>query len=125
MIIGGHGIWIIVLLLLGTFLTVFYSCRIRFFILFNLIKSESMFLSVEGDKSMLKGMLTLSPFSIFGGMWISWNIMRSRPLIFIPNWIKILILATVMSAIFMYILKFSDKNTAPENSIFAWFMRNI
>jgi len=115
----------IILLLLGTFLTVFYSCRMRFFILFNLMKSESIFLSLEGDKSMLKGILTLSPFSIFGGMWISWNIMRSRPLIFIPNWIKILILATVMSAILIYILKFSDKNTAPENSIFAWFMRNI
>merc|ERR1712142_402399 len=53
------------------FLTVFYSCRIRFFILFNLIKSESIFLSQDGDKRMLKGIIFLCPFSIIGGILIS------------------------------------------------------
>merc|ERR1711936_1052468 len=70
-IIGGHGPLIIFILSVGTFLTVFYSCRIRFFILFNLIKSESIFLSQDGDKRMLKGIIFLCPFSIIGGILIS------------------------------------------------------
>lgn len=70
-IIGGQGPLIIFILSVGTFLTVFYSCRIRFSILFNLIKSESIFLSQDGDKRMLKGIIFLCPFSIIGGILIS------------------------------------------------------
>ena len=35
------------------------------------IKSESIFLSQDGDKRMLKGIIFLCPFSIIGGILIS------------------------------------------------------
>jgi len=124
-IIGGQGPLIIFILSVGTFLTVFYSCRIRFFILFNLIKSESIFLSQDGDKRMLKGIIFLCPFSIIGGILISWNIISRRSHIFIPSWIKILILIIIRLAIAVYYISFCKNNPSSKNSIYRWFMGNI
>ena len=124
-VMSGHGATIIFILLVGTFLTVFYSCRIRFFILFNFMKSESIFLSLEGDLRMLKGITLLCPSSIFGGMLIRWRIISTNRLILIPYWIKILIPAVVRGAIFIYLISYINNNFASKTSISTWFMRNI
>merc|ERR1719281_2064643 len=65
---------IILIILVGTFLTVAYSCQMRFLLGLNLVKSERCFLINDNDIFMLIGIILLFPASIFGGIKLSWNI---------------------------------------------------
>jgi hypothetical protein len=74
---------------------------------------------------MLKGIIFLCPFSIIGGILISWNIISRRSHIFIPSWIKILILIIIRLAIAVHYISFCKNNPSSKNSIYRWFMGNI
>merc|ERR1712012_379555 len=71
MFIGSKNFLVIFLLILGTGLTVIYSCRLNFLVALNFIKLESYYFISESSKLMLAGMFFLLPFSIMGGIIIS------------------------------------------------------
>merc|ERR1712173_53615 len=75
---------IIMNILVGTFLTVAYSCRMRFLLGLNLVKSERCFLMNDNDIFMLIGIILLFPASIFGGIKLSWNIFSYNRIVFLP-----------------------------------------
>merc|ERR1719456_419939 len=75
---------IILIILVGTFLTVAYSCRMRFLLGLNLVKSERCFLMNDNDIFMLIGIILLFPASIFGGIKLSWNIFSYNRIVFLP-----------------------------------------
>merc|ERR1711955_145162 len=83
-IIRGLNILIILIILVGTFLTVAYSCRMRFLLGLNLVKSEKCFLINDNDIFMLIGIILLFPASIFGGIKLSWNIFSYNRIVFLP-----------------------------------------
>merc|ERR1712117_693646 len=83
-IIRGLNILIILIILVGTFLTVAYSCRMRFLLGLNLVKSERCFLINDNDIFMLIGIILLFPASIFGGIKLSWNIFSYNRIVFLP-----------------------------------------
>merc|ERR1712241_781844 len=72
------------IILVGTFLTVAYSCRMRFLLGLNLVKSERCFLMNDNDIFMLIGIILLFPASIFGGIKLSWNIFSYNRIVFLP-----------------------------------------
>merc|ERR1719348_2889932 len=82
--LGIIKILIILIILVGTFLTVAYSCRIRFLLGLNLVKSERCFLINDNDIFMLIGIILLFPASIFGGIKLSWNIFSYNRIVFLP-----------------------------------------
>merc|ERR1712054_294504 len=63
--------FIFFLVIVGTFLTIAYSCRLRYLVSLRLIKRESCFMIIEGDKFIITGILILIRFSIFGGINLS------------------------------------------------------
>lgn len=69
--IKGKNLIVVLLLLIGTSLTVMYSCRLRFLVSLNFIKTESYFFITENAKDMLFGITLLLPLSILGGINIS------------------------------------------------------
>merc|ERR1712055_672162 len=69
-IINGINLLILVVLL-GTFLTVAYSCRISFLVALNINKSESCYQINDNDFYILLGIIILFPASILGGMKLS------------------------------------------------------
>merc|ERR1712012_1121885 len=71
MFMGSKNFLVIFLLILGTGLTVIYSCRLNFLVALNFIKLESYYSISESSKLMLIGMFFLLPFSIMGGIIIS------------------------------------------------------
>merc|ERR1712012_1433266 len=71
MFIGSKNFLVIFLLILGTGLTVIYSCRLNFLVALNFIKLESYYFISESSKLILAGMFFLLPFSIMGGIIIS------------------------------------------------------
>merc|ERR1712036_113452 len=83
-IMKGLNILIILIILVGTFLTVAYSCRMRFLLGLNLVKSERCFLMNDNDIFMLIGIILLFPASIFGGIKLSWNIFSYNRIVFLP-----------------------------------------
>merc|ERR1711936_1468236 len=63
-LVRGMGLIIMAAVLFSTFLTVAYSCRLRFLVGLNYIKAEVGFQVREGDKIMLTGIFILFPFAI-------------------------------------------------------------
>jgi len=70
LIIKGKNFFFFIFIILGTILTVMYSCRLRFLISLNFLKIEALYYMSEGSNFMLSGILFLLPFSIIGGMII-------------------------------------------------------
>merc|ERR1712183_1110140 len=58
-------------LIIGTRLTVIYSCRLNFLVRINFLKSESLFFISENSIFIILGIIFLLPFSIMGGIIIS------------------------------------------------------
>jgi len=70
-IIKGKNIFLFLILILGTGLTVIYSCRLNFLISLNFIKTESFYNISENARLILIGILFLIPISVLGGLTIS------------------------------------------------------
>merc|ERR1719458_948378 len=69
-IIKGKNIFLFLILILGTGLTVIYSCRLNFLISLNFIKTESFYNMSENARLILAGILFLIPISVIGGLVI-------------------------------------------------------
>ena len=123
-IISNLSKFIFIMVIAGTFLTIAYSCRLRYLVTLRLIKRESCFLIIEGDKFIITGIIILIPFSIFGGIRLSWNLFRRNQLIFIPLWIKRSILIIILSAIIAMTFIFR-KNFSFKRTNISWFLGNM
>lgn len=92
---------IFLLAMAATGLTIAYSVR-----LFNLVFSRKpisepcLFLKERGGVIIIRILFLLAP-SIFGGVLISWVIHASRSLVFLPFWLKIIILVVVFLSLFI------------------------
>merc|ERR1712152_132133 len=70
-IIKGKNIFLFFILILGTSLTVIYSCRLNFLISLNFIKTESLYNIRENANLIILGIFFLAPISVTGGLIIS------------------------------------------------------
>merc|ERR1712242_621388 len=82
--IKGLNLLIILVVLVGTFLTVAYSCRIRFLVALNINKREVCYQINDNDLYILLGIFFLFPASVLGGIKLSWNIFSFSSLIYLP-----------------------------------------
>jgi len=123
-IIKGKNIFLFLILILGTGLTVIYSCRLNFLISLNFIKTESFYNMSENARLILAGILFLIPISVIGGLVISWNIIRIRKIIYLPFWIKSFILLLIIISLVMYIFIYNNIEYILKN-IYVWFFGNI
>lgn len=97
-ILKNLGLFIFSVILLATFLTVAYSCRIIFLLTRNFTKSESYFIVSDNDKFIVTGIVFLLLFSTLGGIVLSWDIIHLSYYIFIPLWTKSIIIIIILSA---------------------------
>ena len=123
-IINGINLLIILVVLLGTFLTVAYSCRISFLVALNINKSESCYQINDNDFYILLGIIILFPASILGGMKLSWNILSFSYMIYLPLWIKRSILICIGSGIMFRYIYYSEKKINKSNLV-NWFLSNM
>ena len=122
-LIDNIRLFIFSILFMGTGLTVMYSCRLRLLTGSGFIKSEVGFNNQEKDSFMLSGILILLPFSIGGGMVLSWN-MVAPTVIYLPLWLKsVIIICIIVSAITIYL--YISSVLANKVSILKWFFRTI
>jgi len=68
MIISNINLVIFILIIVATFFTVAYSCRMSFLLGLINTRKESIYVSDDRDKLMITGILFLFPFSIIGGI---------------------------------------------------------
>merc|ERR1712142_580541 len=83
-IIKGKNLIIFFFLIIGTILTVLYSCRLNLLISINFLKIERFYFISENSIFILIRIFILLPFSIIGGIILSFNIIRSNKIIFMP-----------------------------------------
>jgi len=115
---------IFLLAMAATGLTIAYSVR-----LFNLVFSRKsisepcLFLKERGGVIIIRILFLLAP-SIFGGVLISWVIHASRSLVFLPFWLKIIILVVVFLSLFIAAYMPNTRKIREVNRFieFIWFI---
>ena len=123
-IIKGKRFFLFFLLIIGTRLTVIYSCRLNFLISLNFIKVESFYNIRENSNLIIAGIMFLLPLSIIGGLIISWNIIRVNKIIFLPFWIKSFVLILIAGSVYFYIYIYNNIQSL-NKYIYIWFFSNI
>ena len=123
-IIKGRRFFLFFLLMIGTRLTVIYSCRLNFLISLNFIKVESFYNIRENSNLIIVGIMFLLPLSIIGGLIISWNIIRVNKIIFLPFWIKSFVLILIARSVYFYIYIYNNIQSL-NKYIYIWFFSNI
>ena len=123
-IIKGKRFFLFFLLIIGTRLTVIYSCRLNFLISLNFIKVESFYNIRENSNLIIVGIMFLLPLSIIGGLIISWNIIRVNKIIFLPFWIKSFVLILIARSVYFYIYIYNNIQSL-NKYIYIWFFSNI
>ena len=123
-IIKGKNIFLFLILILGTGLTVIYSCRLNFLISLNFIKTESFYNISENATLILIGILFLIPISVLGGLTISWNIIRINKIIYLPFWIKSFVLLLIIVSLVIYTYIHNNIEYIFKN-MYTWFFGNI
>ena len=123
-IIKGKRFFLFFLLIIGTRLTVIYSCRLNFLISLNFIKVESFYNISENSNLIIVGIMFLLPLSIIGGLIISWNIIRVNKIIFLPFWIKSFVLILITGSVYLYIYIYNNIQSL-NKYIYIWFFSNI
>ena len=123
-LIKGKNFFFFFLIIFGTILTVIYSCRLNFLVSINFIKLESYYFMRENSLFIISGIIFLLPFSIIGGIFISWNLISSRKIIFIPLWIKSIVIVLILFSIYTYIFIYKYIEKYYKN-IIIFFFSNI
>ena len=98
-IISTTRLFIFTIIIIATFFTVAYSCRISFLLATVHTAKDMIYMSDDNDKLIISGILFLFPFSIMGGINITWLIFSFPPTIFLPIWIKIFVMVLILTAI--------------------------
>ena len=124
LIIKGRNILIFMLIIIGTILTVLYSCRLNTLVSINYIKMESYYFISENYFYMLLGITLLLPLSIIGGIIIRWNLISSSKIIFLPFWIKTFIFLLIIFSIYVYLFIIEFIKISKSN-IIMWFFRTM
>merc|ERR1719239_154396 len=75
---------IFAIIIVATFFTVAYSCRMSFLLIITHSGKDSIYISDGNDYLIITGILILFPFSIIGGMNIIWLTFSFPPTIFLP-----------------------------------------
>jgi len=75
---------IFAIIMIATFFTVAYSCRISFLLILTHTGKDLIYMSDDNDHLMITGILILFPFSIIGGINIIWLTFSFPPIIFLP-----------------------------------------
>lgn len=122
--INGRRLLVVFLSIFATGVTVAYSCRITKLIFFSLPIFERGGNIAERDNTILLGMLILLLPSIIGGLGFSWLVLASGNLIFLPAWLKIIILVLVLITGIKFLIR---DITFKKNIIFSflhymWFL---
>ena len=94
--IGGINVFIFLIAMVSTALTVIYTVRLTMYIFRGSLNSEPIFSLLEIDKTIKIRILILLLLSCVGGLGISWSLDSSSNLIFLPFWIKTLILFIII-----------------------------
>ena len=124
LIIGGKNLFLFFFIIFGTGLTVMYSCRLNFLVGLNFLKSESLFFMSENSLHIVAGIVFLLPFSIMGGIIISWNLINVSKLIYLPFWIKLSVITVIVFSVLRFYLVFNKLNKY-FNNIYLWFFSNM
>ena len=90
----------------------------------NFLKIERFYFISENSIFILIRIFILLPFSIIGGIFISWNLISSRKIIFIPLWIKSVVIVLILFSIYTYIFIYKYIEKYYKN-IIIFFFSNI
>nr|YP_010426352.1 NADH dehydrogenase subunit 5 [Neucentropus mandjuricus]USL48466.1 NADH dehydrogenase subunit 5 [Neucentropus mandjuricus] len=122
----GFGWLNFILYFISLGLTVSYSFRLIYFMLFNKFNYKSLFMIVDLD-IVIFSMLILIFFSIVGGSFLSWLLMLNFDFIYLSFFMKLMIMIFMMMGMFMgfFLFKLNYVNNLIYFFSFMFFMPNL
>ena len=99
---------IFTMMIIATFFTVAYSCRISFLLVISYTAKDSIYISDDSDYLIITGIMFLFPFSIIGGINIIWLIFSFPPVIFLPTWLKIFVIFLIFRAVITRLIRLRE-----------------
>lgn len=109
-IIRSSNLFIFFVAILATFLTVAYTCRLRFLTCAGLVKSESMYTLLDKDTKIVAGIIVLLIPTLTGGNFLNWCLFSFNKSIVLPLSLKLLILVLIFSSVWLNFSSYiSDK----------------
>lgn len=109
-ILQNNRLIIIVIIIVSTLLTMAYSMRIRLILGLNNSISEPIVLKNVIDLFIFGGIILLYPFAVFGGYVVRWNIVVCPQIVYMPIWIKIIILISLIGGTIVTWILFNRSN---------------
>jgi len=124
-IIRSYNIFIFIVAMLSTFLTVAYSCRLRFLTRVCLIKSESIYTLLDKDLKIAAGILTLLIPTLTGGNFLCWCIFSFNKSVILPNRLKLFVLILISVSAYLRTHIYLSNKTIISTSMSEWAISNI
>ena len=110
-IISTGNIFMFIIIIVATFFTIAYSCRMSFLLATTYTGKDTIYISDDNDYLIITGILFLFPFSIIGGINIIWLIFSFPPSIFLPVWMKIFVLFLILRAVLVRLISLNADKT--------------
>lgn len=124
-IIDSSNALIFFVAMLATFLTVAYTCRLRFLTRVGLVKSERMYSLLDKDIKMAIGMRVLLLPTLAGGNFLSWCIFSFNKSIVLPRFLKLLIIFLILSSVLLNFSSYTNNKSICVTSMTTWATSNI
>lgn len=124
-IIRSYNIFMFIVAIVSTFLTVAYSCRLRFLTRVCLVKSERIYTLLDKDLKMAAGMLTLLVPTLTGGNFLCWCIFSFNKSVILPNMLKLFVLILISVSAYLRTHIYLADKTITTTSVSEWAISNM
>merc|ERR1712055_1176204 len=121
-IIESSNAFIFFVAMLATFLTVAYTCRLRFLTRVGLVKSERMYSLLDKDIKMAIGMRVLLLPTLAGGNFLSWCIFSFNKSIALPRFLKLFL---ILSSVLLNFSAYTSNKSICITSMTTWATSNM
>jgi len=124
-IINSSNLFMFFVAMLATFLTVAYTCRLRFLTRVGLVKRECMYSLLDKDLKIALGISVLLLPTLGGGNFLSWCIFSFNKSIILPTVLKLLVVILIILSVILNFSAYTNNKCICHSSMSVWATSNI
>lgn len=109
----------------ATFLTVAYTCRLRFLTRVGLVKRERIYSLLDKDLKIAIGILVLLLPTLGGGNFLSWCLFSFNKSIVLPSFLKLLVIFIILIRALLNFSSYTNNKTICSTSVTMWATSNM
>jgi NADH-ubiquinone oxidoreductase chain 5 len=120
-----RNIFMFFVAMLATFLTVAYTCRLRFLTSAGLIKREGAYSLLDKDVKIARGIMVLLLPTLLGGNFLCWCLFSFNKSIILPASLKLLVPVLIVSSAYLNLSSYIGDKLMRVSSMTVWATSNM